>query len=73
MYSTVIMGFFNGSDSKECDCNVGDSGSVPGSGRSPGQGNGNLFQYCCLENPMDRGVWQAAVCFEGFLTFVPDV
>ena len=40
---------------------VKDSGSVPGSGRSPGEGNGNPFQCSCLENPMDRGAWQAAV------------
>ena len=37
--------------------NVGDPGSVPGSGRSPGEGNGNLLQYSCLENPMDGGTW----------------
>ena len=39
----------------------GDIGSVPGSGRSSGEGNGSSFQYSCLENPMDRGAWQAAV------------
>ena len=39
----------------------GDSGSIPGLGRSPGVGNGNLLQYSCLENSVDRGVWQAAV------------
>ena len=38
-----------------------DVGSIPGSGRSPGEGNGNLLQYSSLENPMDRGVWRAAV------------
>ena len=38
-----------------------DAGSIPGSGRSPGGGNGNLLQYSCLENPMDRGAWQATV------------
>jgi len=38
-------------------CNVGDLGSVPGSGRSPGEGNGNPLQYSCLENPMDGGTW----------------
>ena len=37
-------------------------GSIPGLGRSPGRGNGNLLQYSCLENPMDRGAWQATVC-----------
>ena len=41
---------------------TGDPGSIPGSGRSPGGGNGNLLQYSCLENPMDRGDWQAAIC-----------
>ena len=38
-----------------------DAGSIPGLGRSPGEGNGNLLQYSCLENPMDRGTWQATV------------
>ena len=42
-------------------CNAGDLGSIPGSGRSPGEENGNPFQYSCLENPMDRGAWWAAV------------
>ena len=41
--------------------NVGDTGSLPESGRSPGEGNGNPLQYSCLENPMDRGAWQATV------------
>ena len=40
---------------------ISDTGSIPGLGRSPGGGNGNLFQYSCLENPMDRGAWQATV------------
>ena len=40
---------------------TGDAGSIPGSGRSPGEGNGSLLQYSCLENPMDRGAWQATV------------
>ena len=40
---------------------AGDRGLIPGSGRSPGGGNGNLLQYSCLENPMDRGAWQATV------------
>ena len=51
-----------GSDGKEAACNAGDPGSIPGSGRSPGEGNGNPLQYSCLENPMDRGAWQATVC-----------
>ena len=41
--------------------NAGDEGSIPGSGRSPGEGNGNPLQYSYLENPMDRGTWQAMV------------
>ena len=41
--------------------NAGDTGLVPGSGRSPGKGNGNPLQYSCLENPMDRGAWWATV------------
>ena len=40
---------------------IRDTGSDPGSGRSPGEGNGNLLQYSCLESPIDRGAWQAAV------------
>ena len=42
-------------------CNVGDSGLIPGSGRSPGEGNGNPLQYSCLENPMDRRAWWATI------------
>ena len=53
--------FPGGSDSKESACNAGDLGSIPGSGRSPGEGNGNPLQYSCLENPMGRGAWQATV------------
>ena len=41
--------------------NAGDPGSIPGSGRSPGEGNGNPFQYSCLENPMDEGAWKVTV------------
>ena len=47
------------SDSKVSAHSAGDLGSIPGSGRSPGDGNGNPLQYSCLENPMDRGTWQA--------------
>ena len=43
--------------SKVSAYNAGDPGSIPGSGRSPGEGNGNPLQYACLENPMDRGAW----------------
>ena len=46
---------------KETACNAGDPVSIPGSGRSPGEGKGNPLQYSCLENPMDRGVWEATV------------
>jgi len=46
---------------KKSACNTGEAGSIPGLGRSPGEGNGNQFQYSCLENPMDRGAWWAAV------------
>ena len=42
---------------KEFTCQAGDTGSIPRSGRFPGEGNGNPFQYSCLENPMDRGDW----------------
>ena len=55
------FGFPGSSVNKESACNVGDPGSIPGSGRSSGDGNGNRLQYSCLENPMDRGVWQATV------------
>ena len=41
---------------------MGDTGLIPGLGRPPGEGNGNLLQYCCLENPMDGGAWWATVC-----------
>ena len=47
------------SDGKESAYNSGDLSSIPGSGRSPGEGNGNQLQYCCLENSMDRGAWRA--------------
>ena len=50
----TILVFPGGSDSKESACNVGDPSSIPGLGRSPGEGNGYPLQYSCLENPMDR-------------------
>ena len=56
-----LCGFPVGSDGKESACNVGDLGSIPGSGRSLGGGHGNLLQYSCLENSMDRGDWRATV------------
>ena len=55
------MGFPGGSEVKASASNVGDLGSIPGLGRSPGEGNGNPLQYSCLENPMDRGAWRATV------------
>ena len=55
------VGFPGGSDGKESACSVGDPGSIPGSGRSPGEGNGNPLQYSCLENPTDRRAWWATV------------
>ena len=53
--------FPGGSDGKASACNAGDLGSIPGSGRSPGEGNGNPLQYSLLEYPMDGGAWQATV------------
>ena len=57
-----LLGFPGGSDGKESACNAGDIGdanSIPGLVRSPGEGHGNPLQYSYLENPMDRGAWQA--------------
>ena len=51
----------HGSVIKNPPASTGDAGSIPGSGRSPGEGNGNPLQYSCLENPMDKGVWRAKV------------
>ena len=56
---SASKGFSGGSDHKESACNAGDLGSISGSGRSPGEGNGNPLQYSCLENPLDRGAWWA--------------
>ena len=56
-----IWDFPDGSEGKASVCSAGDPGSIPGSGRSPGERNGNPFQYYCLENPMDGGPWQATV------------
>ena len=55
------MGFPGGLDGKESASNAGDPSSIPGSGRPPGEGHGNPLQYSCLENPTDRGAWQATV------------
>ena len=59
--SLYVLGFPGGSEGKVSACNVGDSGSIPGSGRSPAEENGNPLQYSCLENSMDRGPWQVTV------------
>ena len=55
------VGFSGGSRGEESACHGGDPGSIPGLGRSPGEGNGNSLQYSCLENPMVIGVWRATV------------
>ena len=55
--SYIADGFPDGSVVDNPPVNAGDAGSIPGSGRSPGEGNGNPFQYSCLENPMERGAW----------------
>ena len=57
----VYIGFPSGLVVKNPPTNTGDTGSIPGSGRSTGEGNGNPLQYCCLKNPMDRGAWQVTV------------
>ena len=57
----ITQGFPGGSEVKASACNAGDLGSIPGSGRSPGEGNGKPLQYSCPENPMDRGAWWATV------------
>ena len=59
-----FSGYYTGPSGKELPAHVGDAGdpsSIPGSGRSPGGGNGNSFQYSCLENFLDRGAWWAIV------------
>ena len=61
LFLKEILGFPGSSDSKESACNAGDLGLIPGSRRSPGEGNVNLPQYSCLENSMDRGGWRAIV------------
>ena len=56
-----ILGFPGGLEGKASACNAGDPGSIPESGRSPGEENGNPLHYSCLENPMDGRAWEAAV------------
>ena len=55
--SAKVLGFFGGLVVKNSPANTGDMGLIPGSGRSPGEENGNPVQYSCLGNPMDRGAW----------------
>ena len=57
----LLLSIPGGSDANQSACNAGDLGSVPESGRCPGEGNGKPLQYSCLENPMDRGAWWAIV------------
>ena len=56
-----MMATPGGPDGKESACNAGDAGSIPGSGRSPGEGDGNPLEYSSLGNPMIRGAWRATV------------
>ena len=78
----MLYGFPGGSEGKVSACNAGDPGSIPGMGRSPGEGNGNPLQYSHLENPMNGGAWWATICgvaksqtqlsdFIFFLSFLP--
>ena len=64
MFTCVIVGFPDSASGKEPACSAedaGDTGSIPGLERSPGVGHGNPLQCSCLENPMDRGAWQATI------------
>ena len=60
-YNTGFIYSLGASLAKNLPANAGDTGSISGPGRSPGEGNGNSLQYSCLENPMDGGAWWAAV------------
>ena len=57
----LFLDFLGSSVGEESACSAGDPGSIPGFERSPGEGNGSPLQYCCLENPMDRGAWRTTV------------
>ena len=59
--NTLNTAFPGGSDGKASTCDAGDLGSIPGSGRSHGEGNGNPLQYSCLENPIGGGAWDLKV------------
>ena len=58
---TKAWGFPGGSDGEQSACSAGDTDLIPGLGRFPGEGNSNVLQYSCLENPMDGGAWQTTV------------
>ena len=60
-YKVKVMSFLCGSDGKESACHAGDLSSIPRLGRYPGEGNGKSLQYSCLENPTERGAWQATI------------
>ena len=64
LYMSLYWGFPGGSDGKESASSEGDPGLTPGEGRFPGEGNGNPFQYFCLENPMDGGPWGRRVAHD---------
>ena len=57
----LLVSVYLGSEGKESGCKLGNLGSIPVSGRSPGEGNGYPLQYSCLENSMDRGAWWATI------------
>ena len=61
IYLTYILGLLQWLSHKESACDAGDVSLIPGSGRSPREGNGNPLQYSCLETPMNRGAWRATV------------
>ena len=61
MWEKQVLAFPGGSDGKKSACNAGDPGSIHGSGRSPGEGNGYTPQHSCLENSMDKGAWWVTV------------
>ena len=61
LHNLVFMGFYGGSEVENPPANAGDRGLIPGSGGSPGEGNGNPLQYSCMENPTDRGASRAVV------------
>ena len=61
LYSETASTFPGGPDGKEPACSAGDADLIPGSGRSPGEGNGYPLQYSCLGNALDGGVWQATI------------